>query len=101
MLREISRKYYAEEFQLGTADVDDLIDEALSTLRKSTEEFDKLFAQGTDMAAVREAAHAMKGNLLNMGLEHQADIALDIEHSENINVAREHYTRLKHELDGF
>ncbi len=101
MLREISRKYYTEEFQLAPTDVDDLINEAFTTLNRSIKEFEKLFADGDDMAAIREAAHAMKGNLLNMGLDDQADMALSIERSDNTDTAQDHFSNLKKELEAF
>lgn len=103
MLRDISRKYYAEEFQLSPKDVDELIDEAVSTLARNIEEFQRLFTQNSDTATIKEAAHAIKGNLLNMGLDDQAEIALDIEHSAENDMAgaEKLFQTLKKQLDEF
>lgn len=103
MLRNISRKYFSEEFQLSPNDVDDLIDEALSTLSKSIGDFEKLFADGTDKDGLKEVAHAMKGNLLNMGLSQQATIAMNIESNidSDFGEAKEQFIELKKELEGF
>ncbi|WP_147822162.1 Hpt domain-containing protein [Salidesulfovibrio onnuriiensis] len=103
MLRDISRKYYADEFELDTADVEDLINEALVTLQRNITVFEKLFADGNDRGAIREAAHAIKGNLLNMGLDDQAQLALDIELNAetDLETARERFSALKKELERF
>lgn len=103
MLREISRKYYAEEFDMAAADVEDLISEALVTLERNIAEFERLFEDGDDRSAIKEAAHAIKGNLLNMGLDNQAQLALEIEQNAeaDLETAQESFSVLKKELEGF
>ncbi|KAB1442231.1 Hpt domain-containing protein [Pseudodesulfovibrio senegalensis] len=103
MLRDISRRYFADEFELNEPDVEELIQEALTTLAKGIEKLEQCFDQGHEAAELKEIAHALKGNLLNMGLPDQAQKALDVEDEleQDRELARSHFLALKRELENF
>ncbi|GEM_PF-1183382 len=103
MLRNISKRYFAEEFELDESDVDELIEEALTTLVNGIERLEQRFAQASDVAELKEVAHALKGNLLNMGLSEQAQKALDMEEelSHDLDRAHQYFLTLKKELESF
>ncbi|WP_018125670.1 Hpt domain-containing protein [Desulfovibrio oxyclinae] len=102
MLRKITQEYYIREFQLGPEDVDDLIQAAESTLRDSVAALSKCIAEDASEQSVREAAHALKGNLMNMGLEPQAEQARLIEAaSGDLDEAAPLFEKLRQELGTF
>lgn len=79
MLRDKTQHYYEREFQLGPEDVEELVAAAEATLDDSLTDLTAAFTEGADTAQVKDAAHALKGNLMNMGLPDQAGQALLIE----------------------
>lgn len=103
MLRKITQQYYEREFQLGSEDVQELLDAAESTLAESLAALSDAFADGDDPTRIKEAAHALKGNLMNMGLAEQAEQALAIEQriGSSTDQARASFKTLHSELMDF
>lgn len=103
MLRDITKRYLAEEFELEESDVEELIQEALLTLTSGLKKMEQYFEEERDAAELKEIAHALKGNLLNMGLPEQAQRALDVEDEleQDRKQARNHFLELKKELENF
>lgn len=103
MLRDISKKYFAREFALSEEDVADLIEEAVVALNQNMAEFDRCLGQKAEEQRLKDIAHSLKGNLLNMGLDEQAEKALVLEDmiGTDDEQAKDLYMTLKQELDGF
>lgn len=103
MLREKTRSYFKREFQLDDKDVQELIDAATSTLTESLADLGYQFSSNADVIRIKEAAHALKGNLMNMGLDQQARQAMVIEQSLNGNLAdaEKTFRELQAELESF
>lgn len=102
MLRKITQEYYIREFQLGPEDVEDLIEAAESTLRDSVAALADCIARSGSEQEFREAAHALKGNLMNMGLKPQAEQARLIEAaSDDPDEAAPLFEKLRQELGTF
>lgn len=67
------------EFELDADDAAELLVEARSTIGNSLNELDKALSGSGGIEPVADLAHALKGNLLNVGLPEEADKAKDIE----------------------
>ncbi len=77
-LKEKVTAHLKETVGLGDSDVAELLALGQGVVAQALKDFPALL-QAADLLALAEAAHALKGNLLNMGLDDLAELAKAIE----------------------
>lgn len=95
-LRDQITQHLKETMGLGDEDVAELLDMAQNITAESMTQIGGLLDAG-EFKGIGEAAHTLKGNLLNMGLDAMADQAKGMEtgvKSGDLALVRTHYQTL-------
>jgi HPt (histidine-containing phosphotransfer) domain-containing protein len=87
------KTYLSEQFNLSMEQIDAMLPDFITTLHSHMVNLEKSVAE-KNMERIGKSAHTIKGALLNLGLEHSADIAYLIEKSGKSNDTSVDYDKM-------
>ena len=83
------RQHVMEQFELEPVDAEEVLTAYAASLKENLGNLVQLMEQGNGVEAGRQA-HALKGGLLNLGLDQLAGIALILEKELPVQIASKH-----------